>query len=260
LNSDRTLVQIRERTFLDILDLAMVVVRERPVTLGIAAVVGVAPFAALNAWLVSSAGIKVSGLIPLLLMEVPWATAPLTMALGGMMFGERPSADRMLRTFLRSIPSMLLHHVVVRGFLVLIPLLYFLIPARLAFLDEVILLERIGIWSALRRGAVLCLHRGGELFGQWLAQLFFGAAFVACFWLGTEALARALTQSELTWEQPGASDLLDLRFHGAVWLAIAFFGVVRFLTYIDQRIRLEGWEVKLRLRAVGQLLEDAQRW
>ncbi len=260
MNSDRTLVQIRERTFLDILDLAMVVVRERPVTIGMAALAGVAPFAALNAWLVSSADMEVGWLIPLLLMEVPWATAPLTMMLGGLMFGERPSVGRMLRTFLRSIPSMLLHHVVVRGFLVLVPLLYFLIPARLAFLDEVILLERIGIWSALRRGAVLCLNRGGELFGQWLAQLFFGAVFVACFWLGTEALARALTQSELTWERPGASDLLDVRFHGAVWLAIAFFGVVRFLTYIDQRIRLEGWEVKLRLRAVGQLLEDARRW
>ena len=90
MNHVRTLVQIRERTFLDILDLAMVVVRERPVTIGMAALAGVAPFAALNAWLVSSADMEVGWLIPLLLMEVPWATAPLTMVLGGIMFGERP--------------------------------------------------------------------------------------------------------------------------------------------------------------------------
>ena len=44
------------------------------------------------------------------------------------------------------------------------------------------------------------------------------------------------------------------------WIAIAFFGVVRFLTYIDQRIRLEGWEVELRLRAAGAALEDPERW
>ncbi len=84
--------------------------------------------------------------------------------------------------------------------------------------------------------------------------------FVACSRLGTEALIQALTRSELTWEPPVASELCDSRFQFAVWLAIAFFGVVRFLTYVDQRIRLEGWEVKLRLRHVGQYLEDAQRW
>ena len=50
---DRTLVQIRERSFLDVLDLALVVVRQRPVTLGLAALAGIAPFAALNAWLTS---------------------------------------------------------------------------------------------------------------------------------------------------------------------------------------------------------------
>jgi hypothetical protein len=42
---------------------------------------------------------------------------------------------------------------------------------------------------------------------------------------------------------------------------VAFFAVVRFLTYIDRRIRLEGWEVELRLRALGAaMMEDAERW
>ena len=48
---ERTLVQIRERPLVDLLDLALVVVRRRPVTLGLAALAGIAPFAALNAWL-----------------------------------------------------------------------------------------------------------------------------------------------------------------------------------------------------------------
>ena len=45
-----------------------------------------------------------------------------------------------------------------------------------------------------------------------------------------------------------------------IWIVVAFFGVVRFLTYIDQRIRTEGWEVELRLRAAGLALEDTERW
>ena len=41
-------------------------------------------------------------------------------------------------------------------------------------------------------------------------------------------------------------------FQAGVWLAIAYFGVVRFLSYIDRRIRLEGWEIELRFKAVGR--------
>ena len=49
---DRTLIVIRERSFLDLLDLAFLVVRERPIAFwALTAVAGIAPFAALNVWL-----------------------------------------------------------------------------------------------------------------------------------------------------------------------------------------------------------------
>ena len=48
------------------------------------------------------------------------------------------------------------------------------------------------------------------------------------------------------------SDFGDLLFQTGVWIAIAFFAVVRFLSYIDRRIRLEGWEIELRLKSVGR--------
>ena len=35
----------------------------------------------------------------------------------------------------------------------------------------------------------------------------------------------------------------------AMWIVASFFAVVRFLSYLDLRIRREGWEVELRLRA-----------
>ena len=35
----------------------------------------------------------------------------------------------------------------------------------------------------------------------------------------------------------------------SMWIASAFFCVVRYLSYLDLRIRHEGWEVELQMRA-----------
>ncbi len=259
-SSDRTLVEIRERSYLEVLDLALVVVRQWPLTLGLAAMVGIAPCAVFNAWLLSDPEMPVGMLIYLLVLEAPWATAPLTVVLGGLMFGERPTMGQVVRTLARSFPSMFLFQFLVRAILMVTFFFYFLVPTRLAFVDEVILLERGKWWSAARRSAALCGRRGGELFGQWLAQLVFGGWFVLCFWVGSGQLVQALTSTELTWDEPGWSDLRGIRASLGLWLTIAFFGVARFLGYIDQRIRQEGWEVELRLREVGRSLEDPRRW
>lgn len=257
---DRILIQIRERTFLDLLDLALVVVRSRPKLIGLAALAGVAPCAALNAWITRDPTFPFPLYLGLLAVEAPWATAPLTVVLGGLMFGDRPSAGRVARTIARGLPALIFYQLILRLFLVGTIFLFPIVPSKLAFLDEVILLERGRARGAIKRCSTLTGDRGGDFFGQWLAQAFFGMAFVACFWFGTGAVINALTTSELTWDKPGWGDLYGVRFQLAVWLAIAFFGVARFLTYIDQRIRLEGWEVKIRLQAVGRTLEEAARW
>ena len=75
---------------------------------------------------------------------------------------------------------------------------------------------------------------------------------------GDRELGR-LIGDELTWDQPGLSDLGGLLFQAGVWIAIAFFGVFRFLSYIDRRIRLEGWELELRLKAVGRAARGESR-
>jgi hypothetical protein len=256
LNLDRTLIQIRERSFLDVLDLALVVTRARPFTLGLAVLVGAAPAAALNFYLTADPEFPLAAYLGLLVLEVPWVTAPLTIVLGGLMFGERPRPWRVARALLRGFPAMLLYQTLLRSVLLLFFFFYPVIPSRLAFLNEVILLRDVSRVTAVgRRCWKLCGYRSADLFGQWLAQLAFGAVFVGCFWLGTGAAISAMTTSELTWEQPGWAAFYGPRCQLAVWLAIGFFGVSRFFMYIDQRIRLEGWEVALRLREAGRVLE-----
>ena len=111
----------------------------------------------------------------------------------------------------------------------------------------------------MRRCLRLTRDRSGEFFTQWTGQLAFGLLFAACFWVGTGAGASALVSSELTWDRPALADFSGLRFQLGVWVAIAFFAVARFLIYIDQRIRTEGWELRLRLKAVGRELEGVPR-
>jgi hypothetical protein len=257
---DRTLVQIRERSYLEVLDLALVVIRHRPWSLGLAALAGILPFAALNARLTSDPEFSLVLFTILVLLEIPWATAPLTAVLGDLMFDRRPTVGRVAGRLMRAMPALVIHQFVLRSFWIASVIFYPIVPARLMFLNEVIVLERDRWWKAIRRSTQLCARRGSDLFAQWLAQLFFGAVFVACFCSGTDAALSALTTSELTWDWPAWNDLYRVRFQLALWLAITFFTVVRFLTYIDHRIRKEGWEIELRMQAVGRALEETQAW
>lgn len=252
---ERTLVLIRERPLMDLLDLALVVVRRRPATLGLAALAGIAPFAAFNAWLFAAAWDLAPG-VPLFLwwFEAPLATAPLTLVLGGIMFGRRPTPAKVAAgVFKAAFPLLMIH-----GLLRFIPA--FWAPPRLAFANEVVLLERARWWKIWRRGGDLASGRAGELFGMGVLQIVITFAFAMLSYIGSSVIVQAVLAEKLTWDSPGSSAYSGLRFQAPIWLAAAFFAVARFLTYIDQRIRLEGWEVELRLRAVGEAMEEARRW
>lgn len=253
---DRTLIQIRERGFLDLLDLSVVVIRSWPRMIGLASLVGILPFAGFNVWLYAAYPDLPAILWgPLLVLEIPWATAPLTLVLGGLLFGERPRPARLAWRLLAAAPAMVLGQFFVRGLLLATVVFSPLIVARLAFLDEVILLERVGGFRAIRRCGNLCKRREGELLGRSLALSLFSLAFIVCFLVGGSWIVAALIDNDEAWYRSPSSGLLDLRLQVALWTAIAFAGVVRFLCYIDQRIRLEGWAVELTLRDAGLALE-----
>jgi hypothetical protein len=73
--------------------------------------------------------------------------------------------------------------------------------------------------------------------------------------MSAKTMGSMLIGKELTWANPSFSDLSGVLFQAGVWIAVAFFGVYRFMAYIDRRIRLEGWELDLRLKAVARGLE-----
>jgi hypothetical protein len=256
---DRTLVQIRERSFLDLLDLTLLVVRERPLTLGLTALAGIAPFAALNASLLSDPQFPRPFWLVLLALETPWATAPLVLVMGDLMFDARLRLGRMAKTLLVSLPALVVSQILLRWLSLILIVTYPVMPAQYSFLDEIILLERVNLLRVFRRSRTISQGLEGELFARWLGQLFLGTTFAVCVSMSARTVIGALVGSTLTWYEPGFSDMNGLLFQTAVWVAIAFFGVYRFLAYIDRRIRLEGWELELRLKDVGRSLQEKLR-
>lgn len=252
---DRTLVQIRERPFLDLLDLSLHVIRARPLALMLPALIGIAPFAVLNAWLLSDPSFSMVYWIMLLVLEVPWATAPLTLVIGDLMFGIPARPRRLVKTLLVSLPALIMGQFIVRGLFLLCAVFYPVMPTQYPFLNEVILLERSGPFEQFKRSTILCSGFGWELFMRWIGQLLLGATFAVCVLMSVRTIGSVMIGNDLTWYSPGMTDRNGLLFQGAVWIAVAFFGVYRFFSYIDRRIRLEGWELDLRIKAVARGLE-----
>ena len=258
---DKTRIAVRERAYVDVLDLALRAIRVYAGPLLAAFAAGIVPLALFNVWLLSDLGRQ--GLDPLfpadymflivllVLFEAPLATAPATLYLGKAVFDERPDPRRIAREFLRSLPQLLLCQVLLRLFYV-----------RWSYLNEVILLERNPLWrakrsgeSTLQRARILHSGEGGDLIGRAFVVIIVGGLLFVSIWLSTFAVRAILLGA---WEWDFDRPAYTFYFHLALWIVVAYFTVVRFLSYLDLRIRREGWEVELTMRAEGARL--TKKW
>lgn len=255
---DRPWIQIRSRGMLEVFDLALLVIQDRPLAILATSMAGILPFVVLNAALIQVWPALDHWWPLFVILEAPLATAPLTILLGGLMFGERPGVRRMVADLIRGLPSLLLYAGLVRGLAIINLLAWLFMADRLAYLNEVILLERSRWTRVLARGRSLGRASIGEIQGRGILQLIFAVVLAVMFWWALPKLAESLV-SRWTPMPPGPT-WTAFSMQLAAWVAVAFFGVVRFLSYIDQRIKAEGWEVELRLRAAGSAMEEAPTW
>jgi hypothetical protein len=274
---DRHRIAIRERNYLDVLDLALQVIRAYPVALFFALAAGIVPVAALNAWLLhgmvdltvepvpySEAGTVIQCLgrnfpyffcmLLLVVWEIPLATAPATLYLGQALFSDQPQPRRIAASFWKSLPQLLLYQVLVRGVLVPWVLTWFLPFSIWPYLNEVVLLERNplradrpGQMSTGRRRQALHAGSAGDLFLRWVAGVAIGLMLFLTILFSLWVLGMVLLKEE---PEPGWEFYL-VYYPVALWAVMGFFTVVRFLGYLDLRIRREGWEVELLMRAEG---------
>jgi hypothetical protein len=258
---DHTRIAVRERDYLDILDMSLHVIRAYAGRLAAAWAMGVLPVAALNVWLLATwmqSGEELDSvseygymMLILTIWEMPLATAPLTSYLGQAIFDERPRLSRVVRDVAGSLPQLVWYQVVVRGLLSPLFFTWFFLFAARPYTNEVILLERNPFFGGRRKGITTgrrnsAIHAGlwGELFGRWLVSVAVGLLLFGSIY-GSFMIAMGVLFS--TWESSTMTHIVVTQ--AACWLVIGYFTVVRFLSYLDLRIRREGWEVELLMRA-----------
>jgi hypothetical protein len=256
---DKSRIAICERSWADNLDLALQVLRAYGAPLAVCALATIGPVAVLNhlfiAWLFpdllgedSTPGIYYWMMI-LIMIEAPLATAPMTLYLGRALFVEKPRPGDVARALAGSLGQLFLLQFCLRTLLILPVVTWFVPYAMSPYLNEVILLERnplvgrAGQVSTLKRSSLL--HRGnsGDYLVRAVGALGLAALLITAIYLTEDVLARNLLGFE-----PGQHAWL-VEVQAAFWLVAVYFTVARFLSYLDGRIRNEGWEVELLLRA-----------
>jgi hypothetical protein len=272
---DNTRIAIRERDLLDVLDLSLQVIRAYALPWLVTTVAGAVPFAVLNWWLLRSVWphrgpmewpVYLSLMAILIACELPLASAALTRYFGQAVFIDRPSARQIVSDVVDSLPQLFVFHVLIRGFFFL-PALWlgeywwlmaFVLWIPFVFcpyLNEVILLERNPLVHS--RGRITTwqrsqtLHEGsrGTQFGRWLMSLLLAGLLTASLSSLVWFLCGLLTNH---WEYDDS--LWQYGVPASMWTVAGFFAVARYLSYLDLRIRREGWEVELQIRAEGDRL------
>ena len=133
------------------------------------------------------------------------------------------------------------------------------------YINEIILLERNPLFSKNphqitinRRSSHLHGPSSADLFVRWLLAGAVGLVLVLLSLSTTTILIGILTSQWPITADIYGDELFGFQlnwFHfqfmypACLWLVVAWFSVVRFLSYLDLRIRHEGWEVELLMRA-----------
>jgi hypothetical protein len=292
---DRTKIAIRPRGTWELLDLALRVTWIYRVPLLLSTMVLGLPFAFANAYLLhwivvdeySNQTIERYLLIMTLLvfLEAPIATLSTTQVLGRIMFlqdiswraifGElRQAFGRVVWTqglFRGGILAVILavqirpsvDATVAEVMLGLLAAFSMLLRATRPFINEIVLLERNPIRKTNQRTITIgrrsnSLHTSntGDLMGRWFSGAIASVTLTVSIG-GSLWFAIGLLSNQWTW----GTSIVQLAIPTAMWVVVVFATVYKFLCYLDLRIRREGWEVELRVRAAaneirGQLAQS----
>lgn len=248
---------IRPRSILECLDIAFLFCGRHWWGLLLASAFGIVPITIANYWIMQIPDLNGYFAYLLLTMEVPWATLLLTLYLGQITFSRRFSPRRASKDFLRTFSRMFVFQVIVRGLCLAVGVLTPVVFLGMYFLNEIILLEQTSMsrtWS--RRGAMNA-RALGRIFSLRLMDLLVLS-------VGTLLLASLFRTISELWEDrfhfdPNLIFDFDAMFHVdwqiqiSFWIVIVFLTVFRFVSYLDCRIRREGWDVELKLRMLADL-------
>ena len=287
---DQTKITIRERSLGELLDLAFrfTVLYFKP--LFCCTVILVIPFAVFNWWvthpIVALDNTAESNwrciwyMSQLVFLEAPLATIITTLFLGRVMFLQEVSYRSLIKESWHFLGRILWSQLIVRGGLLLFVFVFYfpideslldsemlllmlcigtvVIRASRPFVNEIILLERNpirskeeGVITVGRRSRALHRPSVNDLVASWLLTAFacvvVFVSLLSSFWFANGVL---LGQWQIR------TIFVEVYVPVALWLIVIFSTVVRFLLYLDLRIRREGWEIELKVRAAANELKE----
>ncbi len=192
------------------------------------------------------------------------AQGAFTIAVGRLIFSEALTARRALALFAKRLPSYLGATLLSKAILAASGLVFFVLTPvawpRIMFVHEACLLEGAGAGASVSRANAFVNGRAIGAFGLLLALLFTQGAFVVV----AELLGDGLMSEVLQLGKPLGSLLHDggsVQALVGLFASFAFVATARFLGYIDQRTRTDGWDVQLRFMAIAARAagEDGER-
>ncbi len=183
-----------------------------------------------------------------------------TVATSRAMFERDVPARAVLRQFVASAPRYLAALAISRVILAISAVTVALLPfawARVAYVHEAVLLEGSGALAASSRAWRMGQARAIEV-ALLLGGL--GLAFVVAT-LAAELIGQGIVEFVLQLGRPLGSLFVDgvtpyalVGFHAA----IPYVAVARFLGYIDERTRGDGWDIQLRFMALEAAREAGE--
>ncbi len=211
----------------------------------------------------------------LIAIEAPLASIFATAYLGQAVFVDQPNLRDVFRDVFKMLPRIAWCQLLVRGILpawllmmavpryedleigievILFPMLaIYAVGLRTfrTFINEIVLLEKNPLISrdrttmtVSRRSTRLHGPSSGDLFSQGVALSIMTACLATAMFGNFTFVKGVLANS---WKVSPFMLLYAMPL--ACWLVAIYLNVVRFLRYLDLRIRHEGWEVELRMRA-----------
>ncbi len=293
---DNTRIAVVERGTLEVLDLALHVLRAYARPLLQTLLLLVVPLMIINqlllGWLVAPVDFSASwtgedfgrvsryliNMSLLVFLEAPLASAFATAYLGRAVFLDQPRIGELLRE-MRSLAVPLIWNLgILRGvlpawllvllidresdysgweaWLIVLAVCVAGLRAFRPFITEITVLERlplvrrsVGAMTIGRRSALLHNPAASDLLARWMGTSLVGVLLTLGVY-GAFLFASGIILNQWTL----SSLLLQFCLPASMWVTTLYLCVVRFLSYLDLRIRHEGWEVELRLRAEASRL------
>jgi hypothetical protein len=256
INVQAARVVLRQRSFIDVLDLAVRFIAAHAGAYARTFAVVIGP-AFLCTWLLGQSLGWVWGWVLTFGLSL-FAGAPFTVLASRLMFSEKVRVRDAIVAALAGLPR-LIGARVIHLLAVMVGTMTLFVPAIWAgslflFLPEAILLEQATSFRAVGRTARIASSQVGSSLLVWL--LLFALAVGAPFLV--DATGRTILEDLLEVRPP---DALTVAGGGALsllgfWLTVPFSATVGFLFYIDLRTRGEGWDIQTMFAAIARRQEE----